>query len=380
MIRFGKRLPVRIHPFFWITAALLGYMISQSFGGMLIWMVIIFFSVLFHELGHALTAILFKRSPKIDLVVLGGLTSYDSKGLSSWKQFLITLNGPVFGILLFAICYLLTSFQIVTNPKLVMILNWTAIINIFWAGINLLPVLPLDGGQLLRIVLEGIFGIKGFKIALFIGMVFAFGISFFFFAYRNILGGVLFFLFGFQSFDMWRKSRYLSKEDRNDENAKKLMQGELLLEKGNKDEAKKIFENLRENIHEGMLYVAATHYLAMIDYEQGDHQKAYEMLRPIKDLLPDTGKCFLHKLAFEAKDYEIVKEYSSLCYQMNPISEVALSNAKACAYLKEAQAAGGWLQTATSHGQYSLESLLKEEPFMALANDPVFEEFIKNVK
>ena len=54
MIVIPGRIPIAIHPFFWLLAAIIGWMNSGSFFGMLVWIGIIFFSVLIHEFGHAL--------------------------------------------------------------------------------------------------------------------------------------------------------------------------------------------------------------------------------------------------------------------------------------------------------------------------------------
>src|SRR5579883_1974403 len=100
MIRFGKRIPVLIRPTFWLFAAIIAFIYGRTLWGTLIWTGIIFVSVLFHEYGHALTAMFFGRKPRIEIVALGGLTMHDGEKLSAWKQFLIVLNGPLFGLLL----------------------------------------------------------------------------------------------------------------------------------------------------------------------------------------------------------------------------------------------------------------------------------------
>ena len=97
MIRIGGRIPVTIYPTFWIVAALIGYVNSFSWMGTLIWMVIIFISVLFHEFGHALTSVLFGKNPRIELVAWGGLTYHEGENLSFPKQFLIVFDGPLLG-------------------------------------------------------------------------------------------------------------------------------------------------------------------------------------------------------------------------------------------------------------------------------------------
>ncbi len=100
ILQFPGRIPITIYPTFWLFAALIGYLNSGSLIGTLIWIGIIFVSVLFHEFGHALTALLFGQHPRIELVALGGLTYHDGQKLPFWKQFFIVLDGPIFGFLL----------------------------------------------------------------------------------------------------------------------------------------------------------------------------------------------------------------------------------------------------------------------------------------
>lgn len=94
MLYIPGRIPIIIHPAFWIFAAIIGYVNSLSLLGTLVWVAVIFISVLFHEFGHALTAFCFKQKPRIELVALGGLTYHEGKRLKFSKQFLIVFNGP----------------------------------------------------------------------------------------------------------------------------------------------------------------------------------------------------------------------------------------------------------------------------------------------
>src|SRR3990167_8564795 len=107
MIRIPGRIPIVVHPTFFLIAALIGFLYSGTVLGTIIWIAIILVSVLFHEFGHALTAALFGLSPRIELVALGGLTYHEGQKLPFWKQFLIVLDGPLFGFLLFIIASLL---------------------------------------------------------------------------------------------------------------------------------------------------------------------------------------------------------------------------------------------------------------------------------
>ncbi|MFA6119271.1 MAG: site-2 protease family protein [Parachlamydiales bacterium] len=370
-----KKIPIYIHPFFWLFSALIGFFMSGSLIGTFFWIGIIFVSVLVHELGHAVMALIFKQRVKIQLVAMGGLTTYHGKTLKYYQQFLITLNGPLFGILLFAISVLIIWFDFIKNPLALSTLKIFSSVNLFWSLVNLIPVLPLDGGQLLRIALEGFFGVKGFKASLILGFVIATLIALVSFALRQYLLGALFFLFAFQSFELYRKSKDLSKDDRDEKLVNKLNKAIFLFQKKDYAEAEELLMDLRNQTHDGMIYNQAVHYLAFIAYEKNDFKKAYEYLLLIKNNLMDDAICLLHKLAFEENNFDLVKELSSDCYKLSATKFVALTNAKAFAMLKEAKPAGGWLKTAIQFGDIDLESILSEKYFDNVKNDSEFKSF-----
>lgn len=378
MIVIPGRIPIAIHPFFWIFAALIGWMYGQSLLGMAVWIGIIFISVLFHEFGHALTALAFKQEAKIQLIALGGLTSYEGPKLKFWQQFLIVFNGPLFGFLLALFATL--ALQIDAPLLLRVVFRQIQIANFFWSAVNLLPVLPLDGGQLLRIALEAIFGLKGFRAALGVGALIAFLLSFYFFIAQAFLIGAFFFLFAFQSFDSWRKSRFATNSDRAEENKQILMRAEEALQEGKKEEAKHLFQEVREKASGGLLSSAASQYLAFLLVGEEKHREAYDLLLPLKEHLTEEGRCLLHQLAAEFQNHAVVAELSSECYQTASTQEVALRSARAFAYLKQPKLAGGWLQTAWKQGGLDLERVLNEEPFTALGREREFLEFVEGMR
>lgn len=375
MIMIPGRVPIAIHPFFWLFAALIGYLNSGTIVGTLIWIGIILLSVLFHEYGHALTALAFKQSAQIQLVALGGVTSFNGPKLKFWKQFLIVLDGPVAGLILFLIATLFLTAPL--TPFVRSIVATIQMVNLFWSIINLLPVLPLDGGQLLRIALEGFFGMKGFKASLLIGMAFAVLLSFYFFLVQAFLVGAFFFLFAFQTFDMWRKTRKASAKDREEDFKKMLEEGEALLQQNDKAGAERIFEEVRTKAEGGLLAAAASQFLAYLYSGEGKRREAYELLLSCRDDLEDAGKCLLHELAFEMLDYATVADLSAECYQMAPHQKVALRNARAFAALKKPEPAGGWLQTASQQGPFDLKKILEEEVFGDVLNDRVFRKYVE---
>lgn len=378
MIVIPGRIPIAIHPFFWLLAAFIGWINSGSWLGMLIWIGIIFVSVLFHEYGHALTSLCFKQKARIQLMALGGVTSYEGPKLKFWQQFLVVFNGPLFGFFIFLGATILLKFE--WTPTVQAILKMTQIANLFWTILNLLPVLPLDGGQLLRIILEANFGVKGFKASLLIGAIVSVLFSFAFFVIQYFLAGALFFLFAFQSFDLWRKSKIATADDREEDNRKLILIGEAALREGRKEEAKKIFEQICMKTKGGILASTAAQYLAMLLMQEGKHKEAYDLLLPLQDSLAEDTRCLLHQLGSEYHNYKVVAKISASCYQTAPSQEMALRSARAFAHLKEPKMAGGWLQTAWQYGGLDLEHVLKEDSFQGLLGNPDFEEFLTKIK
>lgn len=377
MIELPGKIPLTIQPLFWLFAALIGYLVSGTLIGMAIWVGIILVSVIVHEMGHALTATFFKQKAKIQLIALGGVTTFDGPKLKFWQQFLITFNGPLFGFFLFIAATLLLKLDL--SPFIFRILKLTQMANLFWTVVNLLPVLPLDGGQLLRIVLEAIFGVKGFKASLLIGAVIATLFALYFFMIQQLIVGAFFFLFSFQSFVMWRRSRFATGEDRTDENRQQMMQAEEALQEGREAEAKRILEGICEKVHEGVIYFNAKQYLAFLAFKQGERKKAYEILLEIQHHLADDLLCILQELAAEEKNDGLVMDLSAKCYQIAPSQKRALNNARAFARAAKAKEAGGWLQTAYSYGGLNIQAVLEEEAFRLIQNDPEFKEFLEGL-
>lgn len=378
MIQIGGKIPITIHFFFWITAALIGFLNSGTWIGTLIWIFVILVSVLVHEMGHALTAVFFGLRPRIELVALGGLTYHQGEKLPFWKQFFIVLNGPVFGFLLFVLAGVFLKFGVAPASFGGGVLKLFYWVNLVWTILNLIPVMPLDGGQLLRIVLESFFGAKGFRYSLIIGMGISGVISLGFFLYQQYLIGALFFLFAFQSWDMFRRLKLLSNVDRSDQLKTALAAAERNLQEGEKDKALFAFDRIRLEAKEGMIYMMATQYVAFLKYDLGKVKEAYDLLIPLRAELPPEALCLLHKAAFEVGDFSIVEQIGGDCYQVLPGKEIALRNAIACAALTKAKPAVGWLETAFQDGLENIGAIIKGKEFDPIRDTPYFQQFMKN--
>lgn len=376
MINLGGKIPVIIHPFFWLTAAIIGFLYSGSLMGTFIWIFVILVSVLVHEFGHASTALFFGLKPHIELVALGGLTIHKGDKLPFWKQFLIVLNGPVFGFLLFVLAWLLLKIPVLAAGFAGKILSYFFVVNLIWTIFNLVPVMPLDGGQLLRIALEGFFGAKGFRASLIVGMIISGGASLFFFVTQNFFIGAILFLFAFQNFDMFRKLKNLSDQDRKAPLKKALEEAEKELQEGNKEKALFLFEKIRNDAKEGMIHMMATQYVAFLNYDLGRIKETYELLLPLRSELSSEALCLLHKVAFDQKDFALVEDIGGTCFQILPSKEVALRNALACAAMAKDKPAVGWLETSFQEGLENLADIVRGSEFDPIRESDLFKKFV----
>jgi Zn-dependent protease len=107
-------------------------------------------SLLVHELGHALVARHYQLRPHILLHGFGGLTGHE-RPRSGGQDALIVAAGPLAGLLLGAFCWVLPSVIPPRSQQGLDLLVLMTAINVQWSLFNLLPIWPMDGGQLLRL-------------------------------------------------------------------------------------------------------------------------------------------------------------------------------------------------------------------------------------
>jgi len=117
----------------------------------LLWIPVVFLGVLLHEFGHAAVIGLFGYGPsRISLSGLGGVT-VNERSVSPGKEILISAAGPLTSL---AIAFLASmgerSAPLMQDPMLAAFIPLVAWTNKSWAIFNLLPIFPLDGGQILR--------------------------------------------------------------------------------------------------------------------------------------------------------------------------------------------------------------------------------------
>jgi Zn-dependent protease len=173
-------IPIKVDASFFVLSFLLAFGRGASLL-LLEWVLVVFISVLLHELGHALVARKFGLSPSIKLYSMGGLTSWHSEvNLPPWQHLLISLAGPAAGFLLGGIVFLAGPAVLGSNPSRLLAVTYFDLIwvNVGWGIFNLLPMLPLDGGNVLLTLEEWILRRKSQLISYVISLMVALGITF----------------------------------------------------------------------------------------------------------------------------------------------------------------------------------------------------------
>ncbi|MEI7592629.1 MAG: site-2 protease family protein [Actinomycetes bacterium] len=147
--------PVRVEASFFVIIVLLGINPYQVEPLLIIsWVAIAFVSILLHEFGHALAFRRYGIRPDINLYGMGGMTS-GSGDLTPTQSIVVSLAGPLSVLVVVGLpaLWLQANGAIATTvgQAIVRQVIW---INFWWSILNLLPMLPLDGGNIARSVLD----------------------------------------------------------------------------------------------------------------------------------------------------------------------------------------------------------------------------------
>lgn len=174
---------VRVHPGFFIISLLFGRgLVSgpeiNTGVGVLMGIAIFFVSILVHELGHSLAFRRFGLHSRIVLHWMGGLAIPEQgigrpqARLNNYQAIFVSLAGPVAGLLLGFILILITKqfsggveprgylfgvvpiFSYADSSLFFAVMQGGILVNIFLNLINLVPIFPLDGGQVSRNLFE----------------------------------------------------------------------------------------------------------------------------------------------------------------------------------------------------------------------------------
>ena len=375
MITIPGKIPISIRPLFWLIAFFIGWMWTLNLSGALLCVLVILVSVIFHEFGHALTAMLFGQKTRIELAAFGGFTYREGRKLKLWEEFVVVINGPIAGFFLFLIAYTIYRSTSIENQLIAFTIKFAFVANLFWTIINLVPVLPLDGGHLMSIILEAIFGFKGVKIAIITGIVVAVSISVLFFAMGLFLIGALFLILTFESFRSLRYYKIFSEKDRDTDLQQLMKEADTAFQSGDAQTALDKLKEVRDRTKEGILYTMATQEMAEIYRNQEHYEEAYQLLVPIKKTLSGDTLALFHFLAYMNGDFQMVIQIGNKCFQDNPSYDTALINALAYGALAKAEPAVGWLECALREGLPSVGKVINREEFDPIRLDPHFRSF-----
>jgi Zn-dependent protease len=161
-----RGIPLRIHPSWFVILALATVAFQQQYAqelaaqagiGPWLWpmglitAVLLFVSVLLHELGHSLVAL--SQGVKvrsITLFLLGGVASVERECSTAMGSLLVAAAGPLVSLVL-AVGLLMARHGVAhASPLLGAICEELGVLNLMLALFNLLPGLPLDGGLILK--------------------------------------------------------------------------------------------------------------------------------------------------------------------------------------------------------------------------------------
>jgi Zn-dependent protease len=157
-------IPVYISPYLFLVAAVLVALYGGSpgslpgslsgsvsrYGVAAAFVVLLYASVLLHELSHSLVARAFRLPVRrIVLYPLGGFSVIDPEPPTPGQEFLVSAAGPAMSLLLAGIGYLFLGL-VHSNGVAHSLIDLLVLSNLLVAIFNMLPGLPLDGGRVLR--------------------------------------------------------------------------------------------------------------------------------------------------------------------------------------------------------------------------------------
>lgn len=160
-------IPVTIHLSFLVIAALIGFSSRRPIVYLVAWVVIVFISILIHELGHALTARSYGAEVEIELNAIGGLTSWSvpDQELRPGQRAFVAAAGSGVGVLFGGLVWL---FDLFTGPYVDVagfVVSNLIRVNVLWGLLNWLPIRPLDGGHLFTSLLQKVIPSKADLVA-----------------------------------------------------------------------------------------------------------------------------------------------------------------------------------------------------------------------
>ncbi|MDD3588374.1 MAG: site-2 protease family protein [Thermoguttaceae bacterium] len=236
-------IPVRIHPMFWAVAILFAPQITMPIENMRYWLIGLaawltawIATFIIHEMGHALVIEkIFGARTWIVLYGFGGMACHRPcyrRVPGNIGRILISFAGPaceILAVIVFlAVCYFIGYMPVYLPYKLGPLVipmfmpeeiiagvyshavfycfaGWFTYsfiwMGIFWGILNLVPIMPLDGGNILQEILVIFDRRGGYTTAVWISIMCAAAIAFFFMKDGNTFGAIFFAFCAYQNFE-----------------------------------------------------------------------------------------------------------------------------------------------------------------------------------
>jgi Zn-dependent protease len=170
-------IPVYISPYWFVVAAVLVVLYSNSgtlpvqgttarYAVAVAFVLLLYLSVLIHELSHSVVARAFKLPVRrILLYPIGGYSEIEQEPPTPAREFLVSAAGPAMSLLLAGLCAAALSLFEISGISRVVI-DRLILANLVVGIFNMLPGLPLDGGRVLRAGLWKLTGKAGYSTVL----------------------------------------------------------------------------------------------------------------------------------------------------------------------------------------------------------------------
>ena len=201
-------IPIRVDPSLFIILALIGYRPRVTLNEILVWVVVASFCILVHEIGHAVAFLTFGHKPSILLYGMGGVTSAEG-GMGPWSSLVTSLAGPIAGFGLGGLILLGGLFAGVPDQGTLLYTAWRdGLWACFGFGIlNLLPILPLDGGAAVAAFLRGVQGPKGEQVARYISIAVAATLALVALRFEQLFAALFGVMFAVQNYQELKRDR-----------------------------------------------------------------------------------------------------------------------------------------------------------------------------
>jgi len=206
---------VQIHWTFWLLFVFVGFMVVSNNGSYVdvgwhfLFVIALFFCVILHEFGHALTARRFGVGTRsITLLPIGGLASLKEMPDNPKQEFLIAVAGPLVNVVIAVLLYPFVPLEsyMGQDPEVLQqqlssinggnFLFFLFFVNVALVLFNMLPAFPMDGGRVFRALLSMKMGrVRATSIAASVGKFLAFFFFLFGLFYSIILAVIAVFIY-----------------------------------------------------------------------------------------------------------------------------------------------------------------------------------------